>query len=123
MWQIFNIQLSQQVVHIEESSIIIRFLFHYSSRLQQALENKSTTSLITTITVIIYLEISVFSIILGTEFLCNVILAPVRNETSTVIMYILNFEDLTDKNEEERHNHGKYQVAVDFKLLIYLFLP
>ncbi|XP_055329281.1 potassium voltage-gated channel subfamily H member 6-like isoform X2 [Paramacrobiotus metropolitanus] len=46
----------------------------------------------------------------GTEFLCNVILAPVRNETSSVIMYILNFEDLTDKEDEERHNHVRPQL-------------
>ncbi|XP_055338475.1 potassium voltage-gated channel subfamily H member 2-like [Paramacrobiotus metropolitanus] len=31
----------------------------------------------------------------GTEMLCNVILIPVRNETSVVVLYILNFEDVT----------------------------
>ena len=29
----------------------------------------------------------------GTEIRCNIILAPVRNENSAVIMYLLNFEE------------------------------
>ncbi|CAH1789257.1 unnamed protein product [Owenia fusiformis] len=32
----------------------------------------------------------------GTKFLCSVLLAPVKNENGDIIMFILNFEDITD---------------------------
>lgn len=32
----------------------------------------------------------------GTNFLCNVLIAPVKNEKSEVILFILNFDELND---------------------------
>ena len=32
----------------------------------------------------------------GSTFLCNVLIAPVKNENSEVILFILNFDELTE---------------------------
>jgi len=32
----------------------------------------------------------------GTRFLCSVLVAPVRNESSEIILFIVNLEDITD---------------------------
>lgn len=37
-----------------------------------------------------------FFICLGTSFLCSVLVAPVKSESQVIIMYILNFEDISD---------------------------
>lgn len=37
--------------------------------------------------------------LIGTSFLCNVIIAPVKNENSEVILFILNFDEVNDTNE------------------------
>ena len=41
----------------------------------------------------------------GAKFLCSVLVAPVRNESSEIILFILNLEDITDapiKNDSYR---------------------
>lgn len=43
----------------------------------------------------------------GTKFLCSVLVAPVRNENSEIILFILNLEDITDaplKNDSYRNS-------------------
>jgi len=43
----------------------------------------------------------------GTKFLCSVLVAPVRNENSDIILFILNLEDITDaplKNDSYRNS-------------------
>ena len=32
----------------------------------------------------------------GSKFLCSVLLAPVKNENGDVILFIINYEDVTD---------------------------
>nr|XP_006821079.1 PREDICTED: potassium voltage-gated channel subfamily H member 2-like [Saccoglossus kowalevskii] len=40
----------------------------------------------------------------GSTFLCSVLIAPVRNENDEVVMYILNYEDVTDAPVREETN-------------------
>ena len=48
------------------------------------------------------LGIDVFSLyISGAKFLCSVLVAPVKNETNEVILFILNFEDISDAPNKE----------------------
>jgi len=37
----------------------------------------------------------------GTSFLCSVLIAPVRNEEGTAVMYIVNHEDVTWSPDKE----------------------
>ena len=32
----------------------------------------------------------------GTNFLCNILIAPVKNEKSEIILFILNFDELSE---------------------------
>ena len=47
----------------------------------------------------------------GTAFLCSVLIAPIRNENGTIMMYIVNLEDVTSSPDLVDVNMGKY---VDF---------
>lgn len=45
--------------------------------------------------------------ILGSKFLCSVLVAPVKNENNDVILFILNLEDITHaptKTEVSQNN-------------------
>lgn len=42
----------------------------------------------------------------GTSFLCNILIAPVKNEKSEVILFILNFDELND-NSDGKYSQGK----------------
>jgi hypothetical protein len=51
------------------------------------------------------------------KFLCSVLIAPVKNETNEVILFILNFEDITDapvKTDSYRSSlkNGLFQMHV-----------
>jgi len=41
-------------------------------------------------------SIAVNCLFVGARFLCSVLVAPVRNETSEIILFIVNLEDITD---------------------------
>lgn len=41
--------------------------------------------------------------ILGEKFPCSLLLAPVKNEHSEIIMFILNFEDMTEGVKKPRN--------------------
>lgn len=40
--------------------------------------------------------IKIYLILSGTNFLCKVLIAPVKNENSEVILFILNFDELNE---------------------------
>jgi hypothetical protein len=44
---------------------------------------------------------------LGTAFLCSVLIAPIKNETGSIIMYIVNLEDVTSSPDLVDVNMGK----------------
>ena len=48
----------------------------------------------------------------GSRFLCSVLFAPVKNEQGEIIMFIINYEDITDaplKNELAKNfKNSKY---------------
>ncbi|XP_059148372.1 potassium voltage-gated channel subfamily H member 2-like [Physella acuta] len=52
----------------------------------------------------------------GTRFLCSVLVAPVKNETGDIIMFIINYEDITEsasKNELKKFTNSRHR---SFKL-------
>ncbi|KAK3780245.1 hypothetical protein RRG08_047235 [Elysia crispata] len=52
----------------------------------------------------------------GARFLCSVLVAPVKNETGDIIMFIINYEDITEstsKNELRKFTNNRHR---SFKL-------
>ncbi|XP_025096460.1 potassium voltage-gated channel subfamily H member 6-like isoform X3 [Pomacea canaliculata] len=52
----------------------------------------------------------------GSKFLCSVLVAPVKNENGEIIMFIINYEDITDtaaKNDIKKFQNNRHQ---SFKL-------
>lgn len=43
----------------------------------------------------------------GTAFLCSVLIAPIKNENGSIIMYIVNLEDVTKSPDLVDINMGK----------------
>ena len=51
---------------------------------------------------LLFLYVNVVFYFAGTSFLCSVLIAPVRNEEGTAVMYIVNHEDVTwSPNKDE----------------------
>nr|KAG5693505.1 hypothetical protein BaRGS_006207 [Batillaria attramentaria] len=53
---------------------------------------------------------------LGSKFLCSVLVAPVKNENAETIMFIINYEDITDtvsRNDIKKFQNNRHQ---SFKL-------
>lgn len=51
---------------------------------------------------IILIFVYLFLFLVGTAFLCSVLVAPVKNEQGTTVMYIINHEDVTwSPNKDE----------------------
>ena len=50
----------------------------------------------------ILMFVYLFLFLVGTAFLCSVLVAPVKNEQGTTVMYIINHEDVTwSPNKDE----------------------
>ncbi|XP_070185051.1 uncharacterized protein, partial [Littorina saxatilis] len=57
-----------------------------------------------------------YRVIYGTKFLCSVLVAPVKNENGEIIMFIINYEDITEsasKNDIKKFQNNRHQ---SFKL-------
>ena len=44
----------------------------------------------------------------GTNFLCNILIAPVKNEKSEIILFILNFDELSDTSDSRFSQSKRY---------------
>lgn len=56
----------------------------------------------------------------GSNFLSKVLVAPVKNENSEVILFILNFDELNE-NSDSKYRHGKCQMPIYLDNLIIFF--
>ena len=54
---------------------------------------------------------------LGTAFLCSVLVAPIKNEAGSIIMYIVNLEDVTSSPDLVDVNMGKSHVLLFYSKL------
>jgi len=53
----------------------------------------------------------------GTRFLASVLVAPVRNESSEIILFIVNLEDITDAPLK----HDSYRGSLRHSLYTYTY--
>ncbi len=44
----------------------------------------------------------------GSNFLCNILIAPVKNEKSEIILFILNFDELNDTSDDKFSQSKRY---------------
>lgn len=65
---------------------------------------------------IILIFVYLFLFVVGTAFLCSVLVAPVKNEQGTTVMYIINHEDVT-------WSPNKDEVALQSKTYCSFFIP
>ena len=64
----------------------------------------------------ILIFVYLFLFLVGTAFLCSVLVAPVKNEHGTTVMYIINHEDVT-------WSPNKDEVALQSMVCCSLFIP
>jgi len=58
----------------------------------------------------------------GTRFLCSVLVAPVRNESSEIILFIVNLEDITDAPLKYDSYRGSLRHSLYTSHVVYLAL-
>jgi len=63
-------------------------------------------------------------LLVGTRFLCSVLVAPVRNESSEIILFIVNLEDITDAPLKHDSYRGSLRHSMlRFAIIFYCRLP
>jgi len=60
--------------------------------------------------------------VVGTRFLCSVLVAPVRNESSEIILFIVNLEDITDAPLKHDAHRGSLRHSLSRCCPSFLFL-
>lgn len=57
----------------------------------------------------------------GSNFLCNILIAPVKNEKSEIILFILNFDELSDASDNKfSRSKTLKSIRTTFKLYLKL---